>query len=304
VTATLVIAAAALAALALLLLALLVRRVQQDVDDLRAATRITALDSRLGALRTDVTAGRAGRTGTSRPADELDELVAGTLEEARELSRADAALLAFTAEDGAAVVVTLGLDRVEAERLARSLPPVTPAARSVSLSYPFPAVPQSDREPVRRGIAVLVPGDDRPLALLTVLARGDGPTFGESEIAALERVAARSRARLARALRPRDSEAAGGPGTALLHAEAFPHILERSVAEAHLRGRALTLVLLELDPAGRERALQVPKLGPRGGRGARRRRRRAAAPGARRKRRRVTAARDDARRDPPRIDRR
>jgi diguanylate cyclase (GGDEF)-like protein len=84
---------------------------------------------------------------------------------------------------------------------------------------------------------------------LTVLTRGPDEPAGEARVAALEQLAQRSSAELAVAL-----ELANEPGgserdasTGLLASWAFPIALERAVAEAHIRGRGLALVLLELD---------------------------------------------------------
>jgi diguanylate cyclase (GGDEF)-like protein len=241
VTTALAISAAVLAVVALTLVGLLLRRLEREVEDLRTA----AASDRLAAAGPHADAA----AGTPRAADDFDDMLARTLEAARTAVGGDAALLVLNGPNGTPVVATLGLERDEAERLAGSLPHVTPNARSVALVYPDEADPGATEPPIRAGVAVPLRGSSGPLGMLTVLTRGERAAPEDARVAALEDLAERSSAELAVAL-----ELGAGPevserdvATGLLAPAAFPVALERAVAEAHLRGRRLTLVLLELD---------------------------------------------------------
>jgi diguanylate cyclase (GGDEF)-like protein len=241
VTTALALTAAVLAGFALILVGLLLRRLQREVDELRTAAMA---EPDLGASYV-----RSAESAPSQAADDFDETLSRTLEAAREAGGGDAALLVLNGPEGTPVVATLGLTRDEAELLAGSLPHVSPHARSVALEYPDTPDPGGSQQAIRAGVAVPVRASSGPLGMLTVLTRGNGGAPEDARIAALEELAERSAAELAVALdlesqpEPADLDVATG----LLAPIAFPVALERAVAEAHLRGRDLAIVLLELD---------------------------------------------------------
>ena len=234
-TTALAVAAGVLAVVALVLVGLLIRRLQSDVEDLRAAAvHEEGAERRASALPV--------REGAFEPRTrDLDDALALTLEAARDAVEADAALLALHGPDGTPVVATLGLTREEAERLAGSLPPLADNARSVTLSYrPLFQTEAGDSQPVRTGVAVPVPSPSGRLGSLAVLSRDEARSFGDEQVQALEYLADRSGLTIADALHLQDEEPAP---------ERFPVILERAVAEAHLRGRSLALALFQLQEA-------------------------------------------------------
>jgi diguanylate cyclase (GGDEF)-like protein len=242
VTTALAISATLLAVVALVLVGLLLRRLQREVEDLRT---VAASDRGASARMNE-----GAMTRTSASPSDFDATLSRTLEAARAAGGGDAALLVLNGPNGTPVVATLGLERGEAERLVGSLPHASPIARSVALEYPGGSEPAGGAEDrIRAGVAVPLRGSAGPLGMLTVLTRGGTTAPEDARVAALEELAERSTAELAFAL-----ELAAQPGpserdaaTGLLSAAAFPVALERAVAEAHLRGRPLAIVLLELD---------------------------------------------------------
>jgi hypothetical protein len=126
----------------------------------------------------------------------LEELLARTLEAARAIPGADAALVAVT-PPREPLVGTLGLARDEAERLAATLPTADSRTRSIAINYEYeddrPVDPAGGR--LERGIAVPVPGVPVP-ALIAILTRAPAAELGKPHLGLLEEVASRLAAAL------------------------------------------------------------------------------------------------------------
>jgi hypothetical protein len=140
-------------------------------------------------------------------AEELDELLARTLETARAVPGADGALIAVTPADDP-VIATLGLSRDEADRLAATLPTGSIKTRSVAIGYEYQDEPWRSIRGARieRGIAVPVPRVSVP-ALVAVLTRDAAAEFGELQLALLEEVARQLAPELSAALQARATAA-------------------------------------------------------------------------------------------------
>ena len=122
---------------------------------------------------------------------ELGELLAQTLEAARAIPGADAALVAVT-PTREPIIGTLGLARIEADRLASTLPSARGRARSISIGYEYEDQPEGETAPgrIECGIAVPVPGVAVP-ALIAILTRAPAAQLGEPQLILLEEVARR-----------------------------------------------------------------------------------------------------------------
>ena len=253
---------AGLGALALLLLGLLVRRWRQDASaDERVAEVVASLNARMedlgreleGALERAEEEGRRSRIfGRLAGSIDLDEVLSRTLEAAGGLPGADAALVLLPeSEQGKPVVATLGLSVEEAERHAVTGPPDGRLARSITMSYTYPAVEEQavGDHVIHAGLAVPMPGEDDAIGYLTIFTRDAERTFGDDDVKELETLAARAGPAIQNARRFREArQLADLDALTGLHNRRFFHeTLAREVARAHRYDRHLALIVFDLD---------------------------------------------------------
>jgi diguanylate cyclase (GGDEF)-like protein len=201
--------------------------------------------------RAEVETRRISRLGELATTIDLDEVLARTLEAAREVARADAAVVTLAeGRDGRPLVATLGLSRDEAERQ----PPITGPpdgrpARAVGISYNGAAAQGGDRDLIHAGIAVPLLAEGSPVGNLAVFTRSDSVTFGDEAVEQLEEIATRAGPALDNARRFQEArKLADLDALTGLHNRRFFHdTLAREVARAQRYGRDLALAVFDVD---------------------------------------------------------
>jgi two-component system, cell cycle response regulator len=257
VTTVLAAASAALAALALLLVVLLVTRRGENRDG-AVIEALEEFESRFESLLEEVRESIEHQAGKRRSLEELagsidlDEVLTRVLDTAAARPGADAALIAVwdAAGVGKPIVATVGLSPEEAERQLVSGPPDGRDARAISISYQYrPSERLGEAEPIQSGVAVPVPGEREPVALLSVFTRARTRSFGEDEIRELEGIARRAGPAIENAKRFREAKRLADLDalTGLHNRRYFHQTLEREVARAHRYDRSLALIILDLD---------------------------------------------------------
>jgi two-component system, cell cycle response regulator len=182
---------------------------------------------------------------------DLDEVLARVLEAAGAMRGVDAALVTIASSTGEKpIVATVGLSAEEAETQAVAGPPPDGrAARSLTISYDYPAGAESnDGDVINHGVAVPIPGETGTIGYLTVFSRSPS-SFGDAERRSLEDLATRAGPAIENASRFREArqQADLDALTGLHNRRYFHETLEREVARAHRYGRRLALVVFDLD---------------------------------------------------------
>ena len=249
-----------LGALVVLLLALLVVRWRSDRrTDERVAEVVESLNARMdelgeelaGALERAEEEGRRSRIfGELAGSIDLDEVLSRALEAAGALEGADAALVMLPdAQGGKPLVATLGLSVEEAERHAITGPPDGRLARSITMSYTYPALEHEEAGIIHAGLAVPLPGDAQTLGYLTVFTRVKRHEFSDADVRQLETLALRAGPAIenARSFREARRLADLDALTGLHNRRYFHETLSRECARAHRYERKLSLIVFDLD---------------------------------------------------------
>jgi diguanylate cyclase (GGDEF)-like protein len=183
---------------------------------------------------------------------DLDEVLARVLEAAGAMRGVDAALVTIaTASGEQPIVATVGLSAEEAETQAVAEPPPDGrAARSMTISYEYPEVVESnDGEVIKHGVAVPIPGETGAIGYLTVFSRTIAQSFNDVDRRSLEDLATRAGPAIENASRFREARQLADLDalTGLHNRRYFHETLVREVARAHRYGRRLALVVFDLD---------------------------------------------------------
>ena len=218
----------------------LTSRMDGMMKDLHAAADRTHADERRGRIL-----GELGGT------IDLDEVLTRVLEAAGAIRGVDAALVLLpgTASDKP-IVATVGLSAEEAERQAVAGPPDGREARSMKISYEYPAGAEiDDGDLIRHGLAVPIPGETGPIGFMSVFSRSAAHAFADGDRQSLEELAERAGPAIDNARRFREAkQLADLDALTGLHNRRFFHeTLGREVARAHRYGRRLALVVFDLD---------------------------------------------------------
>ena len=266
---TVLAAAAAGAVLVVLLLIALVVGVGRRARR-RESERVAALTSRLEARLDEFARDLADATGQAeeerrwRPflddvaeSVDLDEVLARTLEAARRLPGADAALISLETNDGPPILGASGLPAESIE-----LPLYVPRGRggeehrSIELSFRYadddgadgPEAPEDELR-IRHGLGVPLADSIGRLGFLTVYSAERRHRFGPDELHRLEQLAERAAPAIENARRFREArQLADLDALTGMHNRRFFHqALEREVSRARRYDRALSLIIMDLD---------------------------------------------------------
>jgi diguanylate cyclase (GGDEF)-like protein len=236
----------------------------------REGERVAALTSRLEARLDEFARDLADATGQAeeerrwRPyldevaeSVELDEVLARTLEAARRLPGADAALISLETQDGPPILGASGLPAESIE-----LPLYVPRGRggeehrSIELSFRY-ADDESGEEPeghdeeprIHSGLGVPLTDSAGRLGFLTVYSYERRHRFGPDQLHRLEQLAERAAPAIENARRFREArQLADLDALTGMHNRRFFHqALEREVSRARRYDRALSLIVIDLD---------------------------------------------------------
>jgi diguanylate cyclase (GGDEF)-like protein len=256
---------AGLGALALLLLGLLVvRRRRESSAEERVAEVVAGLNARMDELgrelahaleRAEEESRRSRIFGELTGSIDLDEVLSRTLDAATALDDADAAMAMLPdPAEGKPVVATLGLSVEEAERHAVTGPPDGRLARSITMSYTYPALEgeagsADGTGAIHSGLAVPMPGEAGSVGYLAIFTRDPAKVFGEDDVRDLELLASRAGPAIDNARRFREArQLADLDALTGLHNRRFFHeTLGREVSRAHRYNRRLALIVFDLD---------------------------------------------------------
>ena len=236
----------------------------------REAERVAALTSRLEARLDEFARDLADATGQAeeerrwRPfldevaeSVDLDEVLKRTLEAARRLPGADAALISLETQDGPPILAASGLPAESIE-----LPLYVPRGRggeehhSIELSFRYAdddaaVAPEGDDEEPRihHGLGVPLADSIGRLGFLTVYSCERRHRFGSDELHRLEQLAERAAPAIENARRFREArQLADLDALTGMHNRRFFHqALEREVSRARRYDRALSLIIIDLD---------------------------------------------------------
>jgi diguanylate cyclase (GGDEF)-like protein len=265
-----VLAAAAGAAVlvVILLIALVVgvgRRARRRESE-RVAALTSRLESRLDEFARDLAdaTGQAEEERRWRPflddvaeSVDLDEVLARTLEAARRLPGADAALISLETNDGPPILGASGLPAESIE-----LPLYVPRGRggeehrSIELSFRYAdddgtdaLEGPEDELRIRHGLGVPLADSIGRLGFLTVYSAERRHRFGPDELHRLEQLAERAAPAIENARRFREArQLADLDALTGMHNRRFFHqALEREVSRARRYDRALSLIIMDLD---------------------------------------------------------
>jgi diguanylate cyclase (GGDEF)-like protein len=182
---------------------------------------------------------------------DLDEVLTRVLEAAGALRGVDAALVTIQGADGEKpIIATMGLSAEEAEGQAVADPPDGREARSMTISYEYPAGADiDDGDLIRHGLAVPVPSDTGPIGVMSVFSRSAARPFSDDDRKTLEDLAERAGPAIDNARRFREARQMADLDalTGLHNRRYFHETLGREVARAHRYGRRLALVVFDLD---------------------------------------------------------
>jgi diguanylate cyclase (GGDEF)-like protein len=247
-----------LVVLALVFLVLLLR--ERRAADKRFATVMQELTTRMDGMMKELHTvvdrssddDRRGRIlGELGGSIDLDEVLTRVLEACGALRGVDAALVTVQGLTGEKpIVATMGLSAEEAERQAVAGPPDGREARSMTISYEYPAGADiDDGELIRHGLAVPIPGEAGPIGFMSVFSRSAAHSFSDDERQTLEDLAERAGPAIDNARRFREArQMADLDALTGLHNRRFFHeTLAREVSRAHRYGRKLALVVFDLD---------------------------------------------------------
>jgi diguanylate cyclase (GGDEF)-like protein len=239
------------------LLVVLTRRAERRADA-RIERVVLEFEGRLDALAQDLSAARELAETESRRSRflaeiagsiDLDEVLARTLESTRGLPGVDAGLVRLEPHGGEKpIVATLGLSHEEAERQAVVGPPERHDARAIELGYRYPEDVDAE-ELVRAGLAVPLVAEEDRLGYLIAFSRSRDRRFDDEDMQRLEELAERAGPAIANAHRFREARRLADLDalTGLRNRRFFHDTLAREVARAQRYGRALSLVMIDLD---------------------------------------------------------
>lgn len=249
---------AALGVAILVLLTLLVwlgRRTSHRADA-RVASVVHDLEGRMGALAGELTdAVRRAEEETRHhrllPAIgatlDLDEVLGATLEAARALPRADAALVHLDAGPGEPLVAAGGFGGDEPDALGLFGPPEAWSARAVELSFRYDD--EGDADAVRAAVGVPLAGEGRRIGWLAIFSRHPQARAGDEDVRRLEELAERVAPALDHARRFREAQRLADLDslTGLHNRRYFHETLEREIVRALRYGRRLSLLLADVN---------------------------------------------------------
>jgi diguanylate cyclase (GGDEF)-like protein len=182
---------------------------------------------------------------------DVDEVMARTLEAAKGLTGADAALAMLADPSGGKpVVATLGLAVEEGERLAVTGTVGGVESPAIALSYTYTDREREESDSlVHGGVAVPLAAGDEPVGYLAVFTRSAGKRFGEAEKRELELLGGHAGPALENARRFREARRLADLDalTGLHNRRFFHETLGREVARAHRYSRSLALIVFDLD---------------------------------------------------------
>ena len=253
------IAIAASAAVLLVALVIVVvrgrRRRRSDRQELLA--RVSELNAHLESIVRELSASLARAQEENRRTRflgelsgsiDLDEVLARTLEAARAIDGADAALVSIQESGDRPVVATAGLSAEDAKRQVVSGPPTGHEARAVSIAYQYPPSLEAE-DLVHSGLAVPVPGEAGPTGFIAIYSRSRSHRFEEAAIRELEELSQRAGPAIENARRFREARQLADLDalTGLHNRRYFHETLAREVARAHRYDRQLALIVLDID---------------------------------------------------------
>jgi diguanylate cyclase (GGDEF)-like protein len=253
------IAVAASAAVLLVALVIVVvrgrRRRRSDRQELLA--RVSELNAHMESIVRELSASLARAQEENRRTRflgelsgsiDLDEVLARTLEAARAIDGADAALVSIQESGDRPVVATAGLSAEDAKRQVVSGPPTGHEARAVSIAYQYPASLEAE-DLVHSGLAVPVPGEAGPTGFIAIYSRSRSHRFEEAAIRELEELSQRAGPAIENARRFREARQLADLDalTGLHNRRYFHETLAREVARAHRYDRQLALIVLDID---------------------------------------------------------
>ena len=184
---------------------------------------------------------------------DLDEVLERTLEAARRLPGADAALISLETEDGPPILGASGLPAESIE-----LPLFVPRSRSgeehrsIELSFRYAedeaAGPGPDLR-IHAGLSVPLADPAGRLGFLTVYTCEPGHRFGPDDLLRLEQLAERAAPAIENARRFREARQLADLDalTGMHNRRYFYQALEREVARARRYDRSLALIVIDLD---------------------------------------------------------
>ena len=181
---------------------------------------------------------------------DLDEVLERTLDGARELLGADAALLSLEAREGPPILSASGFPADSVE-----LPLFVPKGdrdgeqhRSIELRFRY-AGDTAEERLVRSGVGVPLVDAGGRLGHLTVYSCDAFRQFGEDEVERLEQLARRAAPAIENARRFREARQLADLDalTGMHNRRYFHQALEREVARARRYARSLALILIDLD---------------------------------------------------------
>jgi diguanylate cyclase (GGDEF)-like protein len=253
------IAVAASAAVLLVALVIVVvrgrRRRRSDRQELLA--RVSELNAHMESIVRELSASLARAQEENRRTRflgelsgsiDLDEVLARTLEAARAIDGADAALVSIQESGDRPVVATAGLSAEDAKRQVVSGPPTGHEARAVSIAYQYPPSLETE-DLVHSGLAVPVPGEAGPTGFIAIYSRSRSHRFEEAAIRELEELSQRAGPAIENARRFREARQLADLDalTGLHNRRYFHETLAREVARAHRYDRQLALIVLDID---------------------------------------------------------
>jgi diguanylate cyclase (GGDEF)-like protein len=253
------IAVAASAAVLLVALVIVVvrgrRRRRSDRQELLA--RVSELNAHMESIVRELSASLARAQEENRRTRflgelsgsiDLDEVLARTLEAARAIDGADAALVSIQESGDRPVVATAGLSAEDAKRQVVSGPPTGHEARAVSIAYQYPPSLEAE-DLVHSGLAVPVPGEAGPTGFIAIYSRSRSHRFEEAAIRELEELSQRAGPAIENARRFREARQLADLDalTGLHNRRYFHETLAREVARAQRYDRQLALIVLDID---------------------------------------------------------
>jgi diguanylate cyclase (GGDEF)-like protein len=184
---------------------------------------------------------------------DLDEVLERTLEAARRLPGADAALISLETQDGPPILAASGLPAESIE-----LPLYVPRGRggeehrSIELSFRYSEDDPEDAETESRihsGLGVPLSDSAGRLGFLTVYSCERRHRFGGEELQRLEQLAERAAPAIENARRFREARQLADLDalTGMHNRRFFYQALEREVSRARRYSRALSLIVIDLD---------------------------------------------------------
>jgi diguanylate cyclase (GGDEF)-like protein len=260
VTVGVAIGAASLALIAALVVLLVVIRgrgssyaaVEQLLQESLARTESLHADlaAALEEARTETQ--RARELGEIGASIDLDAVLTRTLEATGAITGVDAGLIRLPGpEGGEALFATLGMTTEEAARQPVAGPPGGQPARAVRIGYTYTHEEIRDESDLIRG-GVSIPlrdSEGEPIGTLAVFWRGETREATDSELAALEQLAARAGPAIENARRFREARQLADLDalTGLHNRRYFHETLVRECARAHRYARELALVVFDID---------------------------------------------------------